>query len=252
MITFASLFDRSVEFDLQRAREEFLTWPSDDDTVFARLRLWASGKPALATPHALSQLVLRLGEDVFWGSYHQRDLLLVLSSRWSELSSRDRRQIEIRLLRGPGQWEEDDDSFKERQTWAVLERLTSVLSKALELSGRSETNSLSTVREITDALSAPSPCPLPRAARGHWTVISRTVLTYFGRSWQVAVSPCWKVALPDVVSAVCVKTLGPLPRRVPTILPIFVLFLTGWYTSIARHRPRLRVDKHGTPRKSLP
>ena len=36
---------------------------------------------------------------------------------------------------------------------------------------------LSTVREITDALSSPSPCPLPRGARGHWTVISRTVLT---------------------------------------------------------------------------
>jgi len=35
---------------------------------------------------------------------------------------------------------------------------------------------LSTVREITDALSAPSPCPLPGGARGHRTVISRTVL----------------------------------------------------------------------------
>ncbi len=37
---------------------------------------------------------------------------------------------------------------------------------------------LSTVREITDALSTPSPCPLPRGARGHWTVISRTVLSH--------------------------------------------------------------------------
>jgi WD40 repeat protein len=36
---------------------------------------------------------------------------------------------------------------------------------------------LSTVREITDALSAPSPCPLPEGAREHRTVISRTVLT---------------------------------------------------------------------------
>ncbi len=35
---------------------------------------------------------------------------------------------------------------------------------------------LSTVREITDALFAPSPCPLPRGAREHRTVISRTVL----------------------------------------------------------------------------
>ena len=36
-----------------------------------------------------------------------------------------------------------------------------------------------------------------------------------GRSLQVAVSPCWMMALPDVISAVCLKELGPLPRRVP-------------------------------------
>ncbi len=36
---------------------------------------------------------------------------------------------------------------------------------------------VSTVREITDALSAPSRCPLARGARGHRTVISRTVLS---------------------------------------------------------------------------
>ena len=38
-------------------------------------------------------------------------------------------------------------------------------------------NQLSTVREITDALSATSPCPLPRGAKEHWTVNSRTVLS---------------------------------------------------------------------------
>ncbi len=40
----------------------------------------------------------------------------------------------------------------------------------------------STVRKITDALSAPSPCPLPRGAREHRTVISRTVLA----TWEAA------------------------------------------------------------------
>jgi len=37
----------------------------------------------------------------------------------------------------------------------------------------------------------------------------------YGRSLQVAVSPCWKLALPDVISTICVKALGPVPRRVP-------------------------------------
>ncbi len=52
--------------------------------------------------------------------------------------------------------------------------------RVLLLGGRSW--QVSTVREITDALSAPSPCPLPRGARGHWTVISRTVLSHI--DWQ--------------------------------------------------------------------
>jgi hypothetical protein len=42
---------------------------------------------------------------------------------------------------------------------------------------------------------------------------------YFGRSLQVAVSPCWKMALPDVISTICVKALGPIPRSVPWYYP---------------------------------
>jgi hypothetical protein len=37
----------------------------------------------------------------------------------------------------------------------------------------------------------------------------------YGRSLQVAVRPCWKLALPDVISTACVKALGPVPRHVP-------------------------------------
>ena len=54
--------------------------------------------------------------------------------------------------------------------------------ETLSESSRIVNLSLSTVREITDALSAPSPCPLPRGARGYWTVISRTVLTEDGKT----------------------------------------------------------------------
>ena len=135
VVTFASLFDRLVELDLQRARDEFAAWPSDDDSVFARLRLWAGGKPELVAPDVFYQLVRGLSEDVFWGSYHQRDLLLVLSSRWGELPYPDRRQIEARLLRGPAQGEgEGDDSYKERRAWAVLGRLQWLKSQRCEFS----------------------------------------------------------------------------------------------------------------------
>jgi hypothetical protein len=48
----------------------------------------------------------------------------------------------------------------------------------------------------------------------------RFVGLYPGSS-QVAVSPCWDLALPDVSSTVCVEALGPIPRRVrPVRLPV--------------------------------
>ena len=45
---------------------------------------------------------------------------------------------------------------------------------------------------------------------------------YFDMSLQVATSPCWKRALPDVISAIFVWVLGSLPRHDPTAL--FVRF----------------------------
>ena len=41
----------------------------------------------------------------------------------------------------------------------------------------------------------------------------RLQFPYFDRSLQVTVSPCWKMALPDVISAILVWVLGSLPRH---------------------------------------
>jgi hypothetical protein len=51
VMQFASLFERLIELDVPKARQEFSAWPTDDDTAFSRIRLWAGGKPKLATPH---------------------------------------------------------------------------------------------------------------------------------------------------------------------------------------------------------
>ena len=93
VIALASLFDRLLEYDSPAAQEEFLSWPSDDDIAFARLRLWASGKPQLSAPDDLkahSGIERRrvLGRAVASAS------LLVLARRWSELAELDRQQIE--------------------------------------------------------------------------------------------------------------------------------------------------------------
>ena len=33
-------------------------------------------------------------------------------------------------------------------------------------------------------------------------------------SVQVVASPCWTLALPDIISAICVEVLGTIPHRV--------------------------------------
>ncbi len=135
VIRFASLFERLIELDVAKSRQEFSAWPTDDDTAFCRLRLWAGGKPKVATPHAFYQIVKGLSDEAFWSSYHQRDLLLVLAERWGKLPERSRKQIEDRLLKGPAKWEgEDDAKYEEHRAWATLERLQWLADNKCEFS----------------------------------------------------------------------------------------------------------------------
>jgi len=56
-----------------------------------------------------------------------------------------------------------------------------------------------------------SPCARPKASR-------RLQFSLYGGSLQVVAKPCWLMALPDVISAILVWALGPLPRSVPLVL----------------------------------
>ncbi len=135
VIQFTSLFGRLIELDVSKARREFSLWPTDDDAAFNRLRLWAGGKPELATPQAFYQIVKELSDEFFWGSYHQRDLLVMLANRWGTLPEKLRKQIEDRLRGGPPQSEsEEDESYKERRAWATLERLRWLADNKCEFS----------------------------------------------------------------------------------------------------------------------
>lgn len=135
VVRFAALFDRLIKLDIRKAKQEFLTWPTDDNTVFSRLRFWASGKSELATPHAFGKVMNELTNEVFWDSYHQRDLLLVLAKRWAQLPAKSRMQIERRLLEGPTRLRgEEDTAFKEYKAWAVLGRLQWLFDNKCEFS----------------------------------------------------------------------------------------------------------------------
>jgi hypothetical protein len=56
------------------------------------------------------------------------------------------------------------------------------------------------------------------------------------RSLQVVASPCWTMALPDIISAILVGGLGPIPRRVRWVpLPI-----SSSTTAASRHGKHVR------------
>ena len=130
VLQFASLFDRLIELDVDSARRELATWPTNDDTAFCRLRIWVGGKPDLTTGNGLYQTIKGLSTDVFWDDDHQRDLLLVMAKRWSDISERSRKQIENRLLSGPEQWEgEDATAYAERNARRTLGRLQWLANK---------------------------------------------------------------------------------------------------------------------------
>jgi hypothetical protein len=55
-------------------------------------------------------------------------------------------------------------------------------------------------------------------------------------SMQVVASPCWIVALPDIISAISVEVLGPIPRRVRQVpMPI-----SSPTTAASRHGKHVR------------
>ncbi len=84
------------------------------------------------------------------------------------------------------------------------------------------------------------PAPLRKALpflRSSYRLMRQTILlppfsvSLYGGSLQVAASPCWKMALPDVISAILVQLSGPLPRRTPPVL----LSVSSRRTSASRH-----------------
>jgi hypothetical protein len=112
--------------DVNKARQEFATWPVDDDIIFSRLRIWASGNAELVSAATFGQIIKELINDAFWNSLsHQRDLLSVLAKRWKTLQDNTRKKIEKKLLKGQTKSDgEEDDQFEEHRAWAILNCLT--------------------------------------------------------------------------------------------------------------------------------
>jgi len=134
MITsFTEMFLQLVEFDVNAAKQEFRTWSLSDDSIFSRLRIWASGMEAVVPPGEFKRVIMELSDVAFSEEHHDNDLLNVLASRWPKLTKHSRKLIERRLLRGRAKWDrESDEGFKESNSWSILNRLQWLADKGCE------------------------------------------------------------------------------------------------------------------------
>lgn len=107
IIHFQKLMTRLATVDLEAARRQVRSWPSRDEYVFARLRIWAAGTDSLTSYEEAGTIFLALSDRVFWGSVHERDLLYALRDRWGHLSANSRDALEQRLLTGSFPWGAD-------------------------------------------------------------------------------------------------------------------------------------------------
>ena len=124
LLFYVGLFRKLVEESAAAAKQECLAWPPDDDTVFAALRIWASGNHRIFSAEEAGDTMCLLNDAVFWDSRHQRDLLLVLAKRWSDFPGRVKNKLGDRLLNGPPRWDgEEIEEYEERRAWSSLNRI---------------------------------------------------------------------------------------------------------------------------------
>lgn len=173
VLSYAALFERLVNLDVEKARQEAETWPTDDDNVFARLRIWASRFETLVPNEAFNEFLELVSRDAFWNIRHQRDLLLTLQERWATLPMPATRRIEARILEGQERWEnETKHEFVQRNAWSIAERLHWLRSKGCNLN----INYLEEIKRLQNAAPDWSPEHAENADRS-WEIRGGTVRT---------------------------------------------------------------------------
>ncbi|EPW0370319.1 hypothetical protein ACWB35_005417, partial [Klebsiella quasipneumoniae] len=93
------------------------------------------GKKSIFSDNEFGLFISSLSNTAFWDSYHQRDLLLVISERWKKLSRASRKLIEQKLLVGPKRWQREKiAAFDSRRAWSILNRIQWLQNSECKLS----------------------------------------------------------------------------------------------------------------------
>ncbi|TDA65893.1 hypothetical protein E0765_04595 [Sulfuricurvum sp. IAE1] len=120
VIHFVKLMQRLIGKDISAAKQEFLSW-GKDNSVFARLSIWISGEERLFPASEAAKILLEVDDNVFWSSAARRDLLITLKKRWNDYDSRNKKQIEKRILQGRKPYDfEPNSEYLEGRSWDTL------------------------------------------------------------------------------------------------------------------------------------
>ena len=139
VIYFAKLFDQLCKIDLSAAKFEFLSWPQDDDIVFAHLRIWAAGKEEIVAHDEFEQFISSLSDETIRNRQHEEDLLSILTKCWVNLNNPTRSMIEKRLLENTPHFTGKDQIIrKEWWAWRSLNRLQRLIDAGCELSAATQ------------------------------------------------------------------------------------------------------------------
>lgn len=133
VIHYAHELERLSALDPKAAQREVRSWPGPEDAVFRILRVWSAGQAALTSAGEASRVFADLPDDVFWDREVQRDLLVSLKVRWSELAQEAKRAVEAKILTGSEPWEgADPEQYAKYRAHRVLSRLEWMRREGLE------------------------------------------------------------------------------------------------------------------------
>ena len=107
---FRELLNRLMELAPARLGRHIDLWPDPDPLIFDQLRLYVWNKQELFSGDEAAGQVLALSDDQFWRPEHRRELMFLLSGRWTDFPAERRDLIGRRILGGPPGRPNDDEA----------------------------------------------------------------------------------------------------------------------------------------------
>ena len=119
---FRELLNRLTELAPAKLTQHIALWPDPDPLIFDRLRLYVWNKQELFSGGEAAGKVLALSDDQFWRPEHRRELMFLLSGRWTDFPTERRDLIGGRILDGPPGSDGKDEAERAVHTAIAAER----------------------------------------------------------------------------------------------------------------------------------